>query len=499
MAAAAAPVLSVASDGAPMRFGVPVERAVLADGLSLGGRGVLQWRRLPIGDEQQPVVWIELAIVAPRGRVRVVRGGVGPSPERRGAAFVHAVEERRTTAGRQRVQRWSWVDGTIDERVRTRFTARAEVEGECYEIGEALTTATRGLALRSACWLRARGGLRQKVCRPAMGALLRGHAAVVGGTQKAVQRHLHRVVPRLLEMQGRRGAGDFLRSNGEVTNLEFDTTLGVLRCALTSGQESTYRLALRCAAHLRDRDIDLRSGLPFVHGERHRAVLPQPGHTWLQGLLWVGLLSADDEAVLTARGIARALAVHLPTGKGRNERLRDYAWPLLEMEALLRMDPSPRLAAAADRLAAAISVRFDRQRRTFCFGEGELSRGVYLERGWLTGGILLPALQAHLDRRPNAELRARVDVAQRALLDRVGSGAKGLPTHWRIASGRVISQHFERGSARSAWILDALPPRDRARLLARGSLRRALRAVPDVEHADLPTEFSMLARCSWLW
>lgn len=490
-----APLMTIPTDGRPVRLGITVAAEVLEDGLSLAGGGALQWRRLPVG-RRDPApddpVWIELAIVAPRGAVRVMRGGAGPCADGRGPAFVLHSEERRLDYGSVRVQRWHWVDGTIDERVRTTFTSRTELHGEVYEVGEGLTRESRALAQRASFWCR-----RGRTHAVASGLLPTRSGG--SGTTKAVRRHLGAVVRHLVEMRGRRGAGDFLRGDGEVTNLEFDTTLALLRCAVANSDARAWALALRAAGHLRDRDIDMGTGLPFVHGVAHRVAPPETGHVWLQGLMWVALLTADDDALCAARGIGRALAMRLPMGTGRNERLRDHAWPLLELEALQRIDPAVPVAQAADRLAASIEARFDANARTFRFGEGELGGGIYLERAWLTAGILLPALQSHLRRRTRRSLADKVRVVQRALDDVIGSGARGLPTHWRLRNGKAEAVHYERGSARSSWLLEGLPDRTQARLLGRSSLRRAFGETPRLDHADLPTEFTLLARCRWVW
>ncbi|MGK0204217.1 MAG: hypothetical protein ACI9S9_003298, partial [Planctomycetota bacterium] len=71
------PLLTVPTDGRPMRFGFSVPAVALERGLALGGRGAMQWRRLPVGPADAENVWIEIAIVAPRGTVRILRGGAG--------------------------------------------------------------------------------------------------------------------------------------------------------------------------------------------------------------------------------------------------------------------------------------------------------------------------------------------------------------------------------------------------------------------------------------
>lgn len=490
--AAAQLLVALPSDGTPVRCGLPLPADAVRDGLSLSGRGALQWRPLPVDAPAGRCVWVELAIVAPRGTARIVRGGAGPCPDGRGPAYVRTTEVVEHAWGTERRSRWAWCDGSVDERVRCEFRSAVERDGERYEAGEALTRDSEGL------WRRARALLalgRDEVAT--MGLL--PPAGGGGATARAARRQLAAAVDRLVELPGARGAGDFARSGGVVTNLEFDTTLALLRVAFGCGSERAFRLALRSAAHLRDRDFDAATGLPFPHGPGHRTGVPEAGHAWLQGLLWVGLVSADDEHIVAARQLGLAIASARPSGAGAAERLRDFAWPLRELEALLAIAPEPGLAAAADAIARAVAQRFDEAAGTFRFGEGEVGGGVYLERGWLTGGLLVPALRAHLARRPDAVLAERVRRAEQALLERIGTGGPGLPTHWRISGGRAFAEHRERGTAKAAFLLDAAPPRDLVRLLRRASVRRAIDEVPHPDDPDLPTVFTLVARCEWPW
>lgn len=492
IAATLAPLWTWVSDGEPLRLGLRVPRAVLQDGLSLHGRGQLQWRRLPVERESADEVWIEVAICAPSGTVKLVAGGVGPTADGRGCAFVRRVEERRLPHGHERVVRWEWCDGTVDAQVRTTFTGPWVCEGDRFGPGEAWTRRSAGLVER-ARWWRDRGRAEAARC----GLLPKRSAGAT--TPQRVRRRLAAAVDALVEMPGLRGAGDFRRADGEVTNLEYDTTYALLRCAVATGHRRALRLALRCADQLRDRDLDQRTGLPFVHGDAHRTGRVEAGHAWLRGLLWVGLLAADDGALAAARALGRALSGQLPRGVGRGERLRDFASPLLELEALLRVTDDVVVARAADRLGAAVALRFDRGARVWRFGEGEEAEGGYFERAWLTAGLLLPALVAHHRRVPAAPLRHQLDQGRRQLLDRIGRGARGLPTHYRSCRGRALGCHYEVGSARSFWVLEALSPRDQRRLLARANLRRAAAELVGLEDPDLPTAFTMVARCDWVW
>lgn len=483
-------LLSLPADGAPVRFGAPLPAAAIARGLALRGAGVLQWRRLPVGGEHADPQWVEIAIAGGHGSVSVLAGGENASSDGRGPAFVRTVEWEDVPEGRVVRTTWRWCDGSVDERVRTCFTASTIVDGECYGPGEARTIESEGLRRRALAWLGAqapggRGG--------------RSPSAAARRDGLDLRRQVLATRPLLREIPGCRGAGDFLRSGEVVTNLEFDTTLALLRCGVGGGDEGAFLAAARAARHLVDRDLDLRSGLPFPHGPDHRTGVPEPGHAWLQGLLWAGLVFAEDEFVAAAKSIAAALAVCPPRGDGRHERARDYAWPLLELEALLAVHADASLATAADRLAVAIRSRHDPVARTFRFGEGEVGGGVYLERAWLTGGVLLPALLAHLGRRPDATLAAAVRDVQQAMLDRFDRGLPGLPTHWRIAGGRTFAEHRAIGSAESVMMLAGLLPADLHRLLRRENVRDAIAEVLRPDDPDLATTWTMVARLDWVW
>jgi hypothetical protein len=493
---AVAPALFVVPlDGRPVRFGAPVPAAVLAGGLRLEGRGSLQWRRLPIGRPDSDPVWIEIAISGPAGVVKVMAGGAGatgPSADGNGPVYVREQVHQMLADGEEVRQRWRFADGAVDERTRIVFHREVELGGERFLPGEALSAAAEALHERPAVvlqfdrrWFRSAGLLP-----PPVGG---------GAATRSVREQIQKALPFLVELPGARGAGDYGRSGGIVTNLEYDTTFALLRAACAFGDAKLLRRAQRAAWHLRDRDLDGSTGLPFAHGPDHRHSLPQPGHCWLQGVLWVGLLTADDDCLATARQLGRALAAQTPMGTGANERLRDYAWPLLELEALLAIEADPIVLRAADRLAFSIGRRWDPAARTFRFGEGEVAADIYLERGWLVGGLLLPALRAHLRRRPNATLEVAVAAVQQALQDRIGSGGPGLPTHWRLCRGVAFAEHREGGTATAAFVLDGLSAADRTRFLRRPSVRTALADLPRVDHPDLATELSLLLRSDWVW
>jgi len=481
-------LLTVPAEGAPIRLGVPLPASAIAEGLRLAGNGTLQWRRLPIGGPAPDPVWVEIAVVGARGPASIARGGAPPDDDRAGSAFVFESETVAVAGGSTRRATWRWSDGTADERHRTVFRTATPIGNETFRPDEAHTVASPDLVRRAPL-----GRLSHRFFANA------GLLPPAGGLGADVRKQLAGALPHLREIGGVRGGGDFVRSGGVVTNLEFDTTLGLLRCAVAFGDADVLAMAVRCAWHTVDRDLDPRTGLPFPHGTEHRTGTPEPGHAWLQGMLWTGLLTADDELIAAARGIARALAACPPRGEDRHERARDYAWPLLEMEALLAFDPDPVVTAAADRLAVAIGARHDPVAHTFRFGEGDVENGVHFERAWVTGGIVVPALRAHLRRRPDREIAARVDDVQRFLLQRLDSAIAGIATHWRTAGGRVFAEHRARGEPEALLVLDALAPRELRRVLQRDGVRGAMDETLRPDDPDLATAFSIVARARWVW
>ena len=463
----------------PVRFGIPLPSDEVQQGLSVRGAGTVQLR--PLGLRAGPgLVWTEVALAQTRGVVRLVplRG--------RSQGTRHAYRLR--TCGAYGLE-WLWCDGTRDQRTRVPIASARLIDGERWEVGEFETQESLELGQR---WL-AVVDLPRRVWEQV--GLLPGRA----GACKQSLRHLRTVAKALVEMPGRRGAGDYLRSGGVVTNLEFDMPLAFLRLGLACGDVELLARARRSAWHLVDRDLDQVSGLPFGHGPGHRCAPPSLGHTWLSGLLWVGALSADDALLEAAGQMARALAGENPASRGGVERARDFAWPLAEMETFLRMVPDPVVAAGADRMAQAIHTRFDPALATFRFEEGEAERGQYFERGWLVGGVVLPALRLHLMRKPDRGLQAVVDEVARNLLRTCLQGGPGVATHWRLAGGRPFAIHHARQDPKVWLMLEGLDHEGRARLLGKGRVQRSMLGTPDLRHPDLATHFAMVARNLWVY
>ncbi|MEC7584952.1 MAG: hypothetical protein VYE77_11600 [Planctomycetota bacterium] len=472
-------VLTLPPCPAPVRFGLPLPIEQVQQGLCVRGRGKVQLRRLGLiaGPD---LVWAEVAVAEAKGAVRLVPA------KGRGEPGVEVYRLQRSADG---TAEWSWCDGTTDRRTRRRVERLEHSGGERWQVGEWETVESAALSRR---WLVVTS-LPRRLWQRA-GLLPRR----LGAEQQGL-RHLRAVARALVEMPGRRGAGDYARSGGVVTNLEFDMPLAFLRLGLACKDAGLLERARRSAWHLVDRDLDQASGLPFAHGVGHRHSAPSLGHTWLSGLLWVGALTADEGLMDAARQIAGAVAGETATSRGEVERARDYGWPLWEMETYLRMLPDPVVAAAADRTARALHARFDRRLGTFRFGEGEAGPGQYLERAWITGGIVLPALRTHLRRRPDPVLQAVVDEVADDLLRTCLQGGPGVATHWRLADGRPFGLYHARQDPKVWMMLEGLGIDGRARLLQKGRVKRSMLATPDPEHPDRATHLAMIARNLWVY
>lgn len=478
-------LFSIGPVDGPVRFGVCLPEASVRKGLT--SNGALSWRELPL-TSQDGNVWVEIAAI-PSGDRLVVRSGAALCEP---AVVVRRSIEHATTTGGlpAEVAIWEWANGARDERRVHAFEAETPWGGEVFGAGEFLSIESPSMALRCSAALRLPRALQERA----------GLLPAAGPLGREIREWLGVVARALVELPGLRGSGDYARSGGEVTNLEFDTTLALLRLALALGDESLLQRARRAALHTCDRDLDMRTGLPFRHGKDHRLAAPEPGHAWVQGLLWVGAICADDRMLNAAQQIAHGLAAMPAVAEREEERARDYAWPLHELEAYLAMRTDARLAMAADAMATAIVARYRPDLRLFCFGEGEFVDGDgYFERAWLTGGVVLPALRAHLRRHPDREIQRVVDEACAALAARIGHARGGVPTHWRALRNSVFGEHRAEQDPKAMFMLEGLTQSDLRRLVNKPHVQRGFHETPKLDDPDLATSFTMIARCEWIY
>lgn len=488
--------------GGPVRFGFPLPAEVLRRGLAVAGAPGLsvQWRRLQMApDPQTKRQWCEIAIggaaLAQPTRVKICVGAVpetllGVDGALAGAVFSRTTETTRADGIATDACVWRWADGTVEQSVRHRVVeGELEVAGERLGAGEALTETSAAVPGRT---------LRAHIAADSWAA-----AGVIPRPTPVClpwRTHLCGIAKQLVDLPGVRGAGDFGRSGGVVTNLEFDTALGFVRLGLAAVEPLLLRRAWRSARHTIDCDLDAATGLPFAHGPDHRVRPTEPGHVWLQGLLLTGCVFADETLLAAAGTMAHALArqPRAPLATERDDRARDVGWPLLELEAWLRWRDDLAVRRAADALAADVLRRYDRRAGVLRFGEGERRDGAYEDRAWLTGGILVPALRAYALRTRDPRARAIVADLEQRLLGLLRRGQSGIPIRYYVDRDGLGSELRLSGVAEAFLMVEGLAPADLKKVLARGQVAASLEGVPRVDDEDVATAFSMAARCTWV-
>lgn len=494
------------STAEPVRVGLMAPARVAERGLSVGSPFRCSWRPLLPAREGADRAWVEVVLVGGPGRARLRLGG-GVDRDVDGAVEPLVVRDLvqdddavrrswRYADGTQRARELRWVDAETAEQEAS--LAEDWRPGEC-RVQPWPAAAVPGAVVAAAHWIDA--GL---LPRP-------------GREGRELRDWLAERVATLRGCPGPRGRGDFLRGPDErpvVTNLEYDTALGLCVLGMQRADAELLRRGYEGAWHTVTRDLDRKTGLAFTHGPDHRTGTPAVGHVWLRGVLLAGLLHADDDLIEAAASLARSVARHPPRGMDADvgladvgartdawqERARAFAWPLWELEAWLRWQEDPVVERAADALAAAILGRFDPACSTFVFGEGEGQNGGVFERAWITGGIVLPALRAHLERRNDPRIVAAVAQAQDRLVDLILDGRPGLPLHYRIGrGGQAYGVGRRRDRAEGFALLEGLTSDQRRRCLRRRSVRDALGRLPLSDDADAATTWSMVARCRWVW
>ncbi len=486
----------------PVRFGFPLPENALARGLAVEGvaAATLQWRSLmPRPDRGTGRRWVEIAIggvgmqAVPQKTLRLRVGRVPATSEGNattGAVFNRSTEVAEKSGIRTTTTTWRFADNALDRRERLEVIGgELAVDEELLCCGEATTADSPSL--------------RARTLRVGIAAREWARAGVVplpSRTAAPWREHLRAMGKQLRSLPGVRGAGDYVRAEGVVTNLEFDTTLGFVRLGLACGDAELLARAAQSARHLVDHDLEAGSGLPFAHGADHRDNPPEPGHAWLQGLMLTGCVFADDELIGQATSMARGLARHprAPPQARAQDRARDVGWPLLELEAYLACHDDPPVARSADALAHEVLARFDARSGVVRFGEGERRGGAYEERAWLTGGILVPALRAHAARTGNTHAKQIVAVTQERLLALLRRGQRGIPIRYWVDRDGLGSELRLSGTAEGFLVLEGVDPADLPRVLARGPVAACLEGVPRDDDPDVATQFSIAARCTWV-
>ena len=255
-------LLTFTVDGpGPVRFGYPLPVASLRRGLRVAPRTAqLQWRLLH--DKPDPVtgrLWVELAVTGARGPVRLLSGGRAPADADGGDLLTVHRSEVQQPGRRVRRTQWRWSTGEGDERITTRFARSTEHRGERFDAGESWTRCSPDLWGR---WLRVR--ISARAWRRA-GVLPRSDSLARSYREKLVE-----AASWLRELPGLRGRGDYGRSGGVVTNLEYDTTLAFARLGLVA-ENAALREQLPSAESLPDDPelIEQMKAMGYIGGGDH--------------------------------------------------------------------------------------------------------------------------------------------------------------------------------------------------------------------------------------
>lgn len=471
----------------PVRFGVPLPSRHLRHGLQLDGpTRALQWSVLTHEvDAESARIWVEVAVDASPGTYRISRGRVGPSPDGSGDVVERTVETTKDVDAEITRTTWNWRSGATDRVCRTLDSDPGSAscgEWRTERSQEHLGRRTR-VRIAPTFWRRC------------------GVLPPDDGTGRDLRARLFEVLPELPRAEGH--PGDYVRGTADdrgrriKTNLEYDTVLGFVRLGLVADATEPLRRALESATYLCDRNIDLRSGLPFRHARTHRSGRPELGHCWWSGALLTALTYADrglrDQALSIGRSVARAVQSMPPA-----ETIRDLAWPLLELEQHLALQHEPVVADACGAIAAELLDRWDAGFGVVRFAEGEIGRGRYRERCWQVGGILVPGLRRFAERTGSAEARRVVERIEQRLMKLVRAGKPGLPIQFDVSADDVYRVARRSDAPIGCLLLDGLSTSARRRLLARRQVRRAIDDVLDPNSETLATDFSLVARCRWV-
>lgn len=482
---------SVEGGDDPVRFGWKVPTAALQQGIRLEGDpgAAMQWRLLQeVPGCRDDALWIVVEACGHDGPGRLVLGGPGPVP--RGAAGDVCSRETASVdaqGGVERVEVDTWTDGTVDRRVLRDVLADGRGTVRRFDDGGSVLARRSRVRISATEWRR-------------IGVLPRAD-----GTGRAHRRTLLASVNRLGVDPADPFPGDYVRGKeGEtITNLEFDTTLGLLRLALSESDPDCLSRAFAAARHAVDVDIDAASGLPFRHGPGHRVARPEPGHVWTTGLLLTGAVFGEQDLFDAGLGIARALAARVTTPEpevGPRDRLRDEAWPLHELERMLIEIDLPPLRRGADAVAERVIGRFDPMHRCLRYGEGETRGGrVYRDRLWLSLGIAAPALALRVERTGDPRAEEIVDTLRHLAVELLESGESGFPVSVALADGRVVAATRTSGTAEGYLLLEGLTPSQLRGALRRRGISTALDDALHPRHDDLATRFSIAARCGWVF
>jgi hypothetical protein len=96
-------------------------------------------------------------------------------------------------------------------------------------------------------------------------------------------------------------------------------------------------------------------------------------------------------------------------------------------------------------------------------------------------------------------VRELIAQTERRLASLLCDGKPGIPVRYLCVGGAVIRATRTERTPSGFMLLEGLALRDLRRGLGRGQVGAALLDVPALEDPDLPTSFTIAARCWWVY
>ncbi len=281
------------------------------------------------------------------------------------------------------------------------------------------------------------------------------------------------------------------------THLEFDLPLGLYLLGSERRESRLLSAAWQGLQHLmgRDRSRPWRNGtlgyrLPVRHGARHGIGRVALGHVFLESALLVSALRCNrllfEEALLSLD----ALVDLVPRSIRQAKQLRDLAWPLVNLELGLRLMDRRPWRKGAESLLAFLDQVF--REGSFDLRESHLPGGGRSLDLWLVSGLLLPALDASVQR---GSQKARS--LERRLLKRIaglpGARAGFASRYAQTVRGSWFASKVKVDPCYEMWLIEGLVGRKGMPASLSSRRRRLLSKLPG-ELWDPATRLAFLLR-----
>lgn len=212
---------------------------------------------------------------------------------------------------------------------------------------------------------------------------------------------------------GWRDFGDWVSSEGEWGNLEYDTALGFLLQFIRTADRRYLRRGQEMVRHWLDIDIlhgvsgQETEGLPWVHGKDHRNG-HEAGHVWVEGPMIYAFLTGEEEALDACRRIGNTLREHYVSREDVYKMERKAGWLLVALAVLSENFSEDSFKDAMEEAARRI---MDLQGEDGGFFTLERHQeGLVRSSPWTTGGILLEGLYRYF--RITGDMRAREAISR---------------------------------------------------------------------------------------